>query len=401
MFFGLNRSASLIEERFEADLSTRLRLKFSPYYRTVERQEPPYVICEGRRMLMMSSNEYLGLSTHPRVIAAAQKAMEEWGVSSCGSRLANGSRAYHVLLENKLASFLGVEAVHVLSAGYLACMGAVAGIARRGDVLILDRSVHACLWDGAQISEATIERFSHENMDSLKKTLEGLDDKKAKIIVVDGVYSMEGHIANLPEIISLAEQYRAFLIVDDAHGLGVLGTHGRGVGEHFGLTEKIGLLTGSFSKALGSVGGFIAGTRKASEYLRSHCRQIVFSAALSPSNAAAALEALCIIEEFPDLREKLWDNTRYLKNILLNLGVNFLESPSPAIPIIIGDKEKCFFVWKSLWKQGFFTTMSIAPGVPPGQDLIRIAANSHFTRAQLDSFGKALSIAFKEAHFKC
>jgi 8-amino-7-oxononanoate synthase len=352
-------------------------------------------------MLMMSSNEYLGLSRHPRVIAAAQKAVAEWGVSACGSRLANGSRKYHVELESKLASFLGTEAAQVLSAGYLACMGAITGITRRGDVLIMDRSVHACLWDGAQLSEATVEKFSHQNMESLRKTLEQWDDKTVKIIVVDGIYSMEGHIANLPEIIGLAEEHRAFVIVDDAHGLGVIGSHGKGVGEYFGLTEKIGLLTGSFSKALGSVGGFIAGSRKAIEYLRTHCRQIIFSAALSPANAAAALEALCIIEEFPTLREKLWENTRYFKNILVSLGVNFLESPSPAVPIIIGDKEKCFFVWKSLWKQGFFTTMSIAPGVPPGQDLIRVAMNSHFTHAQIDSFAEALSVAFKEAHFRC
>jgi 7-keto-8-aminopelargonate synthetase-like enzyme len=280
-------------------------------------------------------------------------------------------------------------------------MGAIAGIARRGDVVILDKSVHACLWDGAQLSGATVEKFSHENTESLEKILLGLDKDQAKIIIVDGVYSMEGHIASLPKIISLAERHRAFIIVDDAHGIGVLGTHGKGVSEHFGVSDQLGLLVGSFSKALGSVGGFIAGSRKAIEYLRTHCRQIIFSAALSPTNSAAALEALNVIEDHPEIREKLWDNTRYLKKILDNLGADYLGSPTPAIPIIIGDKEKCFFIWKSLWEQGFFTTMSIAPGVPQGQDLIRVAVNSTHTHEQLDSFGVALSIAFKKAHFKC
>lgn len=349
---------------------------------------------------MMSSNEYLGLSMHPRVVRAAQEAAERWGASSCGSRLANGSRQYHRELEEELASFLGVESTHVLSAGYLACMGAITGIARRGDVLILDKSVHACLWDGAKISEADVERFSHENMESLEMLLSSLDPEQPKIIVVDGIYSMEGHITHLPEIVDLAKRYQAFLIVDDAHGLGVLGDNGAGVGEYYQLTSEIGVLAGSFSKALGSIGGFMAGRRETIEYLRSHCRQIIFSAALSPMNAAAALAALQVIKDEPERRSKLWENTRYFKNCLKELNVSFLDSPSPATPIVIGEKEKCYFIWQSLWEQGFFTVMSISPGVPPGMDMIRVAITSEHRKEDLDNFITALRVAFKKAHFR-
>ena len=389
-----------IIERCESDMNTRLRLKYAPYYRVVDSADGVNIVAEGRPMVMMSTNEYLGLSRHPEVIAAAKKAIDEWGTSSCGSRLANGSRAYHVELEETLAAFLGKEACHVTSAGYLACICSLSSLVQRGDALIVDPNIHSSLWDGALLSGAKIERFAHEDMDSLAKLLEHLDPQQAKAIAVDGVYSMEGHIASLPRLCELAEQYRATLVVDDAHGFGVLGRDGRGVCDHFGVTERVDLIAGSFSKSLASTGGFVAGSRKLIEYLRSSSRQIIFSAAISPAAAASALAALQVMQEEPQHRERLWANYHYLRGIMESLGLDSWQSLTPALPIVIGDKEKCYLMWKTLWDEGFFTVMSIAPGVPPGKDLIRVAVTAQHTKEQLDRFGEALKVAMKRAGLK-
>lgn len=348
-------------------------------------------------MVMMSSNEYLGLSQHPKVIEASQKAAAEWGTSSCGSRLANGSRRYHEELEEALAAFLGVEACHVIVAGYLACQGSLAALAQRGDALIVDKSIHSSLWDGAQLSKADIERFTHGDVGSLRSLLATLDPSQPKIIAVDGVYSMEGHLAPVPELVELAEKYNAFLLVDDAHGFGVFGRDGRGVSDHFGLADKVDLTVGSFSKSLASTGGFMAGSRAVVEYLRSNCRQIIFSAAMTPSASAAALAALRVMQEEPEHRERVLSNTAYMRSHLDQMGLDYWNSPTPALPIVIGDKEKCYFVWKSLWEQGFFTVMSIAPGVPAGKDLIRSAISALHTKEDLDRFAAALRVACKKA----
>lgn len=394
------RNSKLILERCQTDANTRLRLKYAPYYRVVESADGVNLVVDGRPMVMMSSNEYLGLSRHPKVVAAAKEALDQWGASSCGSRLANGSRAYHVELEEELAAFLGKEACHVTSAGYLACVCSLSSLVQRGDALIVDPSIHSSLWDGALLSGAKIERFAHEDMASLAQVLEHLDARQAKVIAVDGVYSMEGHIADLPKMTELADRFGAALVVDDAHGLGVLGRDGRGVCDHWGVTEQVDLIAGSFSKSLASTGGFVAGSRALIEYLRSSSRQIIFSAAISPPAAASARAALRVMQEEPEHREKLWANTRYLREIVAGLGLDFWESPTPALPIVIGDKEKCYWMWKTLWDQGFFTVLSIAPGVPPGKDLIRAAATALHTTEQLDRFGEALRVAMKRAGVK-
>ena len=392
--------AKPVAERCRTDASTRLRLKYAPYYKVVEQADGVHILVDGREMLMMSSNEYLGLTSHPEVRRAAKDAIDEWGTSPCGSRLANGTRAYHVELEDELAAFLGKEACHVSVAGYMACVASLSALAQRKDVLIVDKSIHASLWDGVRLSGAEVERFTHEDMRSLETLLSRLDPDQPKIIVVDGVYSMEGHVASLPEIVALADEHRAFLVVDDCHGFGVLGRDGRGVADHFDLTDRVDLICGSFSKSLASTGGFIAGTRATVEYLRSASQQIIFSAAITPSACAAALASLRVMQREPEHREKLWDNTRYLQGILRSLGLDFWESPTPAVPIVIGDKEKLYFVWKSLMDQGFFTVMSISPGVPAGKDLIRTAVSSLHTHEMLDRFGDALKVAVKKAGFR-
>ena len=335
-----SRKSKPIIDRCESDVNTRLRLKYAPYYRVVDSADGVNIVVEGRPMVMMSTNEYLGLARHPKVVAAAKRALDQWGSSACGSRLANGSRAYHVELEEALAAFLGKEACHVTAAGYLACMCSLSSLVQRGDVLLVDPSIHSSLWDGALLSGAKIERFAHEDMDSLAKTLDHLDPKQAKAIAVDGVYSMEGHIASLPRLCELAEQHRAALVVDDAHGFGILGRDGRGVCDQLGVTERVDLIAGSFSKSLASTGGFVAGSKSLIEYLRSSSRQIIFSAAISPAAAASALAALQVIQEEPQHRERLWANHRHLCGILDNLGLDYWQSQSTGVADCRGRQGK-------------------------------------------------------------
>ncbi len=385
----LSASKPLLD-RYSSDVGTKLRLKYQPYYHAIEAREGAYVTVKGRRMLMMSSNEYLGLSTHPRVLRASAAAIEKWGTSPCGSRLANGSRAVHEELEDQLAAFLGVEACHVLSAGYLACMGSLSTLVRRGDALLVDKSIHSALWDGALLGGATLERFNHEDMADLERLLLALPSGQAKAIAVDGVYSMEGHIASLPQIVELAEKHRAVTVVDDAHAIGVLGRDGRGSVDHYGLTGRVELTVGSFSKALASTGGFMAGSRGLIDFLRSNCRQIIFSAGLPASQAAAASEALRVMVEEPEHRARLMANADHYRAGLRKLGIDFWDSPTPGLPVVLGDKEKCYRVWQSLWEQGYFTVMAISPGVPAGRDLIRTSVTAQHTTEQIDGFLVAL-----------
>jgi 8-amino-7-oxononanoate synthase len=392
-----SRKSKPIIARCEADTNTRLRLKYQPFYRVADSADGVNIVVEGRPMVMMSSNEYLGLSRHPKVVAASKQAVDEWGTSSCGSRLANGSRAYHVELEEALAAFFGKEACHAFSAGYLACISSLSSLVQRGDALIVDPIIHSSLWDGALLSGAKIERFEHEDMDSLAKLLEHLDAKQAKAIAVDGVYSMAGHVASLPRLCELADKHRAVVVVDDAHGIGVLGREGRGVCDQLGVTERVDLIAGSFSKSLASTGGFVAGSRALIEYFRSSSRQIIFSAAISPAAAASALAALQVMQSEPQHKDRLWANHEYFRGIVESLGLDYWESPTPALPIVVGEKEKCYLMWKTLWDEGFFTVMAFSPGVPPGKDLIRVAVTALHTREQLDRFGEALKKAMKKA----
>jgi len=270
---------------------------------------------------------------------------------------------------------------------------------RRGDALIVDKSIHSALWDGAWLSNAEVERFSHENLDELEKLLASLPSEQSKAIAVDGVYSMEGHIASLPKIVELADKYRAIVIVDDAHGFGVLGREGRGTVDHYQLAKRVEVVTGSFSKSLASTGGFIAGSRTVIEYLRSNCRQIIFSAGLPASQAAAARAALQVMQDEPEHRQRLLENAGYYRAGLRALGVDFWDSETPGHCIILGDKEKCYRVWMMLWEQGFFTVMAISPGVPLGKDLIRTSVTALHTREQIDLFLTELGRALKKVGF--
>ncbi|MCH6255575.1 pyridoxal phosphate-dependent aminotransferase family protein [Puniceicoccaceae bacterium K14] len=388
-----NKTRTPIHERIQSDSFTKLRNKYDLYYHIVESQKGSRVTVEGKELLMLASNEYLGLSDHPKVIEAGQKALKKWGSGTMGARSANGGRAFHRELEERLANYLGKEACHVSAAGYLSCMASVAGFTQRGDTILVDKNMHSSVWDGIRLSMADVERFSHNSPDHLRSLLDQLPMSSPKVISIEGVYSMEGHICKLPEFVEIAKQYNCFLVMDDAHGLGVLGNAGRGTADHFNLTSDVDIIAGSLSKALASTGGYIAGDAASIEYLRTHSKQTIFSAAISPSQAACALAALDIIESDPSYIQRLWSNTERYKNLLESLKLDIWESETPAVPIVLGTKEKAYYFWKSLWEKGIFTVISTAPGVPPGKDLVRTAISARHNDKDFELIEAAFSYA--------
>jgi len=319
------------------------------------------------------------------------------GTSTTGARISNGSRAFHVELEEKLADFLGREACHVHAAGYLSCLASIAAFAQKGDIIFADKNIHSCLWEGIQLSRATVERFSHNSPDDFRDVAAAAASTDApKLLVIEGVYSMEGHIARLPELTEIAEEHGCFTVLDDAHGFGVLGRHGRGTVDHFGLNDKVDVICGSMSKSLASTGGFVAASREVIEYLRTNSKQTVFSAAISPSQVACAQASLELMQTEPHHLEKLWSNTKKYRAILKSLGLDTWESETPAVPIVLGSKERVYPFWKALLEKGVFTVMSIAPAVPAGKDLIRTAISALHTDEQLEKIADAMAYAVKK-----
>jgi len=385
-----------IIERAKDDYATKMRLKYKPYYHTMEAQRGTHIRLQGRDMVMLSSNDYLGLSFHPKVMEACSEAVKTWGTSTTGARISNGSRAYHTDLEEKLAAFLGREACHISVAGYVSCCSAVASFAQKGDTIVADKNIHSCLWDGVRLSMAAVERFSHNNPEDLRQVLKTIPFNTPKMLVVEGVYSMEGHICRLPEIAPLAEEAGCFTVLDDAHGFGVLGRQGRGTVDHFKLNDKVDLICGSMSKALASTGGFVSGSRDLIEYLRTNSKQTLFSAAISPSMAATASASLDIMQSEPQHLERLWRNTKRYREMLKGLGLDTWESETPAVPIVLGSKELVYRFWQALLDKGVFTVMSIAPAVPPGKDLIRTAVSALHSDEDLEKIHAAMSHAVKQ-----
>ena len=389
----INRTKTPIHSRILSDDATRLRLKYDTYYHIFEKQEGTRVWKDGKEFIMLSSNDYLGLTHHSKIKEAGKEALEKWGASTTGARLANGGRIFHRELEEELAEFVGKEACHVFSAGYLACASAVTGFADRKDVLFADKNLHSSLWSGIKLSGARCERFSHNQPVHLKELLEYEEREIPKVFVLEGVYSMEGHIVRLPEFIDLAKEYDAFVIVDDAHGFGVLGRDGRGVCSHFGLTDEVDVICSSFSKSLSGSGGFVAASQEAINYMRSHSKQTIFSAAISPVACACARAALTVIKEEPEHQIRLSQNLERYRKILEELNLDIWESETPAIPIVLGEKEKVYYFWKALLDKGIYTIISIAPGVPPGKDLIRTAISASHTDEDLDRIEEAMHFA--------
>lgn len=390
------KTKKAIIDRAQDDYATRMRLKYKPYYHAMESQTGTHVRLNGRDMIMLSSNDYLGLSFHPKVIEAAGAAARVWGSSTTGARISNGSRAFHLMLEEKLATFLGREACHVSVAGYISCCSAVATFAQKGDLILADKNLHSCLWDGIRLSMAAVERFSHNNPEDLRQVLASVPRTVPKLLAIEGVYSMEGHVCRLPEIAEIAEEHGCFSVLDDAHGFGVLGRQGRGTADHFKLNDKVDIICGSMSKSLASTGGFVAGSRDLIEYLRSHSKQTIFSAALSPSMAATASTALDLMQSEPQHLERLWRNTRRYREMLKGLGLDTWGSETPAVPIVLGSKELVYRFWQALIEKGVFTVMSIAPAVPPGKDLIRTAVSALHSDEDLEKIQAAMAYAVKQ-----
>ncbi|HLH73675.1 MAG TPA: aminotransferase class I/II-fold pyridoxal phosphate-dependent enzyme [Chloroflexota bacterium] len=355
-----------------------------PFFIPLESEAGPEVTIQGRRFVMLGSNNYLGLTQDPRVKEAARLAIDRYGSGCTGSRLMNGTLDLHRELESRLARFVLKDDTLVFTTGFQTNLGAITAIAGRHDTIVLDRSVHASIIDGCRLSMAETIRFKHNDMADLERVLQGIDPKRGILIIVDGVYSMEGDVANVPELVRLKKKYGARLLIDEAHSVGVFGAGGRGVAEHFGLLDEVDLITATFSKSFASIGGFVAGNVDVIYYIRHMARALLFSAALPPASTAAALAALDIIENEPERREKLWENTRYLQRGLNDLHFSTGQSSSPVIPLIVGDEMRLAMFWRGLFDGGVFTNAAVSPAVEPDRALIRTSLMATHTRQHLD-----------------
>lgn len=355
-----------------------------PYFRKIESEQDTEVVIDGRRVLMFGSNAYLGLTNHPRLKEAAIKATEKYGTGCAGSRFLNGTLDSHLALEQRLAQFVGKEDAIIFSTGFQVNLGVVSCLLGREDYIIWDELDHASIIEGIRLSFAKTLKFRHNDMASLERRLAQCAPDKVKLIVVDGVFSMEGDICNLPEIVKLAERYNATLMVDEAHGLGVMGDHGRGVCNHFGLTDKVDLIMGTFSKSFASLGGFIAGDKTLINYLRHHARSYIFSASCTPASTAAAEAALDIMLEDPERLNKLWELTHYALDRFHTLGFEIGNTSTPIIPLFIRNNEATFCITRDVFEEGVFVNPVVSPAVAPEDTLIRFSLMATHTKEQLD-----------------
>jgi 8-amino-7-oxononanoate synthase len=354
-----------------------------PYFLPLDENEGTEVVYHGHRLIMCGSNNYLGLTTHPRLKKAACEAIDRYGTSCTGSRFLNGTLSLHHQLEYELAEWVGKEAALVFSTGMQANLGAISAVVGRGDYVILDKDDHASIVDGARLGYGKIERYVHNDMAHLEKVLQSLPADAGKLIVVDGLFSMEGDIAPLPEMIPLAKKYGARLMVDDAHAMGVLGG-GRGTAAHFGITEGVDLIMSTFSKSFASLGGFVAGDENVIHYIKHFARSLIFSASIPASNTVAALTALQIMREEPERVARVNEIGDRMRKAYTQLGFNIGHSVTPIIPILIGDNDLTFMMWKNLFENGVFVNPVISPAVAPGHQLLRTSYMATHTDDQLD-----------------
>lgn len=366
-----------------------------PYFIPLDRNEGSEVIYEGRRIIMCGSNNYLGLTTHPKVRKAAMDAIAEYGTSCTGSRFLNGNMTMIEDLEKQLAEWVGKEAALVFSTGMQVNLGTISALVEKDDIIIMDKEDHASIVDGAKLSGGKIERFRHNDMDHLERVLKSLPEDKGKLLVVDGLFSMEGDLAPLPEIIPLCKQYGVRLMVDDAHATGVLGG-GHGTAAHFGVTDQVDLIMSTFSKSFASIGGFVSGDFDVIDYIRHHARSLIFSASIPPANTATALAALEVMREEPERIEKLDQNAKFMREGFKSLGFNTGHSVTPVIPILIGDDERTFQAWRLLFENGVFTNPVISPATAPGRQLLRTSYMATHTQDQLEKVLDIFSKVGKE-----
>jgi 8-amino-7-oxononanoate synthase len=362
-----------------------------PFFIPLTENEGTEAEFKGHRLIMCGSNNYLGLTTHPKVKEAAIEAVKRYGTSCTGSRFLNGTLELHEQLEHELAEWVGKEAALCFSTGMQVNLGTVSALVCRGDVVILDKDDHASIVDGARLSFGKIERFVHNDIDHLERTLQSIPDSAGKLVVVDGLFSMEGDLAPLPDMLPVIKKYGARLMVDDAHGMGVMGG-GHGTVAHFGVTKDVDLIMSTFSKSFASLGGFIAGDEDVVSYIKHHARSLIYSASIPPSNAAAALAALDVMRSEPERPARVLANAEKMRKGYHQLGFNIGNSVTPVVPIIIGDDQLTFLMWKTLFDEGVFVNPVISPAVAPGHQLLRTSYMATHTNDQLDKvldiFGK-------------
>jgi len=354
-----------------------------PYFLPLEDTEGTEVVIDGRKILMIGSNNYLGLTTDPRVRQAAIDAIKRYGTSCTGSRFLNGTLALHQELEERLAIFVGKESALVFSTGYQVNLGVISSIVGRSDIVVTDKDDHASIVDGCMLSLGELRRFSHNDIEHLERVLSKINENTGRMVIVDGVYSMGGDLAPLPEIIPVCQKFGARLMVDDAHSFGVMG-NGHGTSAHFGVTDQVDLIMGTFSKSFASLGGFIAGDRDTLHYIQHTARSLMFSASMPASNVATVLAALDIMENEPEHCERLWEVTERMRNGLKDMGFNTGPSVTPIIPIIIGEMRETFLAWKMCFEAGLYTNAVVDPAVPPDQGILRTSYMATHTDEQID-----------------
>ena len=367
-----------------------------PFFRIIESEQDTEVTINGEQVLMFGSNSYLGLTTHPALKEASKSAIDKYGSGCAGSRFLNGTLDLHIELEEKLAKFVGKESTLVFSTGFQVNLGVISSIPGRHDYIIMDDLDHACIIDGARLSFAKTLKYRHNDMESLEKILQKCKEDSIKLIAVDGVFSMEGDLANLPEIVKLAKKYKANIFVDDAHGIGVMGKLGAGTADHFGLTNDVDMIMGTFSKSLASIGGFVAADNDTINYLKHNARSLIFSASIAPANAASVIAAIDLIQQEPERIEKLWINTYYAMDRLNAAGFDIGHTVTPIIPIYIRDNAKTFMLTKMLLEQGIFVNPIVTPAVSNESSLIRYSLMATHSIDQIDeSIDKITAIAKK------
>lgn len=371
-----------------------------PYFRPIESGQDTEVMIGGKPVLMFGSNSYLGLTNHPKIKEAAEHAIRKYGTGCAGSRFLNGTLDIHIELEKRLAAFSGMEDAVIFSTGFQANLGALSCLTGRHDYIILDEYSHASIIDGSRLAFSKVIKYAHNDMEDLERRLRNLPEEVVKFIAFDGVFSMEGDIAKLPEIVAIADRYGANIMVDDAHSLGVIGENGAGTASHFGLTDKIDVIMGTFSKSLASLGGFIGGSSDTIDYLRHRARSLIFSASMTPASVASVIAALDIIETEPEHREALWNNTHYATRLLIEEGFDLGPTESPILPVYIRDNLKTFQVTKILLEQGIFVNPVVSPAVPAEASLIRLSIMATHTFSQIEEAIEKLSLACAEVGVK-
>jgi len=355
-----------------------------PFYHPIETGQDTEVILRGKKTLMFGSNSYLGLTRHPEIIEAGKKALDKYGTGASGSRLMNGNLDLHEELEEKLAIFVGKESATVFSTGFQSNLGSIAALAGRNDYILLDEKNHASIIESTRLSFAKVLKYKHNDMEDLENKLKNLDQDRIILIVMDGIFSMEGDIAPLDKITNLADKYNASVYVDDAHSLGVLGRNGAGTADHFGVTDKVDLIMGTFSKSLASLGGFVAGSHDAINYLKHNARALLFSASIPPASAATVLKALEVIKREPERIKHLWENTHYAKKLLVENGFDIGHSTTPIIPIHVGDDVKTYVLATRMLQDGVYVNPVVHPAVEKGKAILRYSLMATHTKEQIE-----------------